>query len=411
MVDTPFDGAARGYGKLGPSFADIGDRFATLQADIEGSMQGESATSIQGLIGDYRQRMVELSDHTTEMVTTCVVQADADHRLMAAPSPADVEDQRDRLRAANRLGSVAQALHEGEKLREISSARDDAYVKHMNDTFVTEPKIVPVEPKTNWRRGSGKNANTAATGEDGVSLMPLNRPSSGVGGGGGGGGMPSLPPMSMANIGTHTSGDVAGAARSATPMPPQMQPMTGMSGGAPAGGGMPVGMGAMPGGMPNMQPMSMSKRDKKKDELPTYLSGADGAAAGSGLGAAAGVAAGQVDRGSSVTGVSTRADVSGRGSGAVAATPPPSGSGGSGSGRMMGGPMGMGGLGGGNSLHQQNGKARPDIPNRDPDLVGQGAADAAVQGGIVGRASSKSPDPDFGDQPEPSSRGSDNGKN
>jgi hypothetical protein len=353
MVETPFDGAASGYGKLGPSLADVGDRFAAIQQELTGTMKGESATALQGILGEYRQRMGELSDHTTEMVTTCVVQADADHALLAAPSPADVEDQRRKTIAAVRFGGLAQAQIEDKKLTDLKAERDDAYVKHMNESTTTQPKLVPVEAITSWRRGSGNSSGAGElAGGDGITLMPLNRPAVG----GGGGGMPSLPPMSMADIGTHVSGDTtsAGAARSAMSMTPQMQPMTGMSGGAPTGGGMPAGMGAMPGGMPNMQPMSMSKRDKKKDELPTYLSGADGAAAGSGLGAAAGVAAGQVDRGGSVTGVTTRADVSGRGSGAVAAAPPPSSSG-SGGGRMMGGPMGgLGGLGGGGAQHSKN---------------------------------------------------------
>jgi hypothetical protein len=63
---------------------------------------------------------------------------------------------------------------------------------------------------------------------------------------------------------------------------------------------------------------------------------------------------------------------------------------------MMGGPMGgLGGLGGGGAQHSKNMKP-PEIPNRDPDLVGQGTADDAVQGGLIGRASSGKPEPDFG---------------
>jgi hypothetical protein len=60
----------------------------------------------------------------------------------------------------------------------------------------------------------------------------------------------------------------------------------------------------------------------------------------------------------------------------------------------------MGGLGGGHGLHAQNSKERPNIPSRDPSLVGQDTADAAIQGGLIGRASSAKPEPDFGGESE-----------
>lgn len=395
MSASPFTGAGQGFSEMAASCGDVAEQLMAARLQIIETQQGRAAEAAVELLDSHIATLQGLQENCTDMVSACQIQADADNAFSAAPTPADIEDQRQRTIAAARFGGIAQAQVEDKKLGELVAERDSARVRHAGETTQTPPRFPTVEQSAGMRRGSGSpEGDRSDTG--GVTLMPLNRPSSG--GGGGGGGMPSLPPMSMSDIGTHMSGDTAGAgaARAATaaPVPPQMSPMQMQ----PSGGGTPSGMGAMPGGIPSMQ-APQRKRDDRGAEVATGLSG-DGAAAGSGLGAAAAVAAGQPERGSSVTGVKTIADVTGKGSGAVATTAAASNPNSGGGGRPpMGGPMG--GLGGGGGQHTKNMK-RPDIPSRDPDLVGQGTADAAVQGGLVGRESSGKPEPDFGGEPEPS---------
>lgn len=398
MSESPFTGAGQGFSEMAASCGDVAEQLMAARLQIIDTQQGKAAEAAVELIDGHISKLQALQENCTDMVSACQIQADADNAFSAAPTPADIEDQRRKTIAAARFGGVTQAQIEDKKLGELIAERDSARVRHAGETTATPPRFPTVEQSAGMRQGSGSHAGDGFdTGSE--TLMPLNRPSSG--GGGGGGGMPSLPPMSMSDVGTHVSGDTAGAgaARAATtaPVPPQMSPMQ-----MQPAGGTPSGMGAMPGGIPNLQ-APQRKRDERGADVATGLSG-DGAAAGSGLGAAAAVATGQPDRGGSVTGVRTIADVTGKGSGAVAATAtnPNAGAGGGGGGGRppMGGPMG--GLGGGGALHQQNGKARPDVPNRNPDLVGQGTADEAVQGGLIGRESSGKPKPDFGGEPEPS---------
>lgn len=390
MSASPFTGAGQGFSEMAASCGDVAEQLMAARLQIIETQQGRAAEAAVELLDSHISKLQALQENCTDMVSACQIQADADNAFSAAPTPADIEDQRQRTIAAARFGGIAQAQVEDKKLGELVAERDSARVRHAGETTQTPPRFPTVEQSAGMRQGSGSHAGDHDD-SGGVTLMPLNRPSSG--GGGGGGGMPSLPPMSMSDIGTHVSGDTAGAARAATaaPVPPQMSPMQM----APSGG-TPSGMGAMPGGIPNMQAPQRKKDDRGAD-VATGLSG-DGAAAGSGLGAAAAVAAGQPERGSSVTGVKTIADVTGKGSGAVAATAANPNAGGGGGRPPMGGPMG--GLGGGGGQHTKNMK-RPDIPNRDPDLVGQGTVDEAVQGGLIGRESSGKPEPDFGGEPEP----------
>lgn len=388
MSESPFTGAGQGFSEMAASCGDVAEQLMAARLQIIETQQGKAAEAAVELLDGHIATLQGLQENCTDMVSACQIQADADNAFSAAPTPADIEDQRQRTIAAARFGGIAQAQVEDKKLGELVAERDSARVRHAGETTATPPRFPTVEV-SEWRGSGGKRGRTTDTGEGGVTLMPLNRPSSG--GGGGGGGMPSLPPMSMSDVGTHVSGDTAGAARAATaaPVPPQMSPMQ-----MQPSGGTPSGMGAMPGGIPNMQ-APQRKKDERGADVSTGLSG-DGMSAGSGLGAAAVVATGQPDRGGSVTGVKTIADVSGRGSGAVAATAAGNPNAGGGGRPPMGGPMGgMGGLGGGGAQHSKNMKP-PEIPNRDPDLVGQGTADAAVQGGLIGRASSGKPEPDFG---------------
>lgn len=404
MSASPYTGAAQGFSEMASSCADVADQLEAAKNQLIETQAGKAADAAVEQLDGYIATLRGLSDNATDMVSACAVQADADNAFASAPKPDDIEAQRDRARAAVRLGSAIAAAREDAALRQMVDERDSALIRHTADTSATPPKFPTVVEANGWRRGSGSHDGDMKNDTGGVELLPLNRPAFG---GGGGGGMPSLPPMSLSDVGSHLSGDTAGAAHSAAaPMPPQMPPMTNMpAGGAPAGG-MP---GAMPGGMPNMSPMSMQQRksqDQRGANLPTDLSGDGGMSAGSGLaaGAAAGVAASGPDRNSgTATGVSTRADVSGKGSGAVTASAAPNPNAGGGGGRPPMGPMGgMGGLGGGHGLHAQNSKERPNIVSRDPDLVGQGTADAAVDGGLIGRHSAEKPEPDFGGEPEPS---------
>jgi len=388
MSASPFTGAGQGFSEMAASCGDVAEQLMAARLQIIETQQGRAAEAAVELLDSHISKLQALQENCTDMVSACQIQADADNAFSAAPTPADIEDQRQRTIAAARFGGIAQAQVEDKKLGELVAERDSARVRHAGETTQTPPRFPTVEV-SEWRGSGGKRGYTADTGDNGVTLMPLNRPGGGFVGGGSA--MPSLAPMSMADVGTHVSGDTAGAARAATaaPMPPQMAPMQ-----MQPAGGMPGGVGAMPGGIPNMQ-APQRKKDERGADLSTGLSG-DGMSAGSGLGAAAAVAAGQPDRGGSVTGVKTIADVTGKGSGAVAATAGGNPNAGGGGRPPMGGPMGgMGGLGGGGAQHSKNMKP-PEIPNRDPDLVGQGTADDAVQGGLIGRASSGKPEPDFG---------------
>lgn len=390
MVQSPFRDAGQHFSKIGTGLADVGGRFGVEVSRVGQDMSGKTATALMERLDDYRRECETLSEHATSMVTACAVQVDNDNALLAAPGPADVDAAQEKVQRAIQADSLPSLIASRVQLQEIKGERDAAYKVHEDGTGVTRPKLVePEEPPSMKRRGTG----TSRDGEygDGVQLMPLNRPitSPFPAGGGGSGGMPVMPPMSADQLSTKLSGDTESAAAAAargmaTPTQPQMPPM--QQGGAPAGGGSPMsGMptAAMPGAaMPKPKPKDKNTSDGADF---TMLSADTGAAAAGGA-----LTAGSPDRGGSLHGVTTKADVSGARPQSVGMrTPgpvPPMGGG------PMGGPMGGGMMGGGGGLHGANSSSkRAEVFAHDKKLQGDDAVDAAVQDGLIGRKSAKPP--------------------
>ncbi|TXI55935.1 hypothetical protein [Mycolicibacter arupensis] len=396
MTVSPFTDAGQHFSNIGTGLADVGGKFGVEVSRVGQDMSGTTVTALMDLLDEYRRDCETLSQHATSMVTACAVQVDNDNTFLAAPGPADVEDAQAKVQRAIQSNSLAALVASRVQLQEVKAEYDAAYHAHEEGTEGTHPKIVPPEePPSMKRRGTGERDTGGYDGTDGVQLMPLNRPAGSPSpfAGGSGGGMPAMPPMSADSLGTRLSGDTESAAAAAgrgmatqPAMPPVQQ-----GGGAPAGGGSPMGgMPGMPGGMPGAATPRGGKDKSKNDPAwdATMLS-SDAAAGGAGALAAT---AANPDRGGSLHGVTTRADVSGRNAPVVGMRSPgpvpPAG------GPMGGGPMG-GMMGGGAGLHGNNGTTgkRPDIKAHDPIMQGDESVKNSVEGGLIGRKSSRVPKP------------------
>ncbi|MEY8013936.1 hypothetical protein [Mycobacterium servetii] len=342
--------------------------------------EGATADAVNGIIADQRQWESAMAMKASEIAQACQQQHAVDQQLAQAPSVQDVEEAKRRLDEAQGDNAKAQKMNEYE---DVKREHDNAVEVHASGTQPTVGTLggvtVPTALGGHWGSGEAYGGSSSTD------------PFTGGGGSGGSG------DGSSAGAGdTSLSSDTSDAGNQAKPMlgggQPQMPPMAQQ----PQAPQMPQG-GASPGaggGAPSMPPMrgATLPKDKDKDkdkgsdpldDLKTDLSG--DAAAGA-AGAAAGAA---MERGATIQGAHTRADISGLNRPAVGAVGgaqpvPPQGG-------MMSGPMGAGVPGGGGAGGSKP-KPRADIKSSDPKQHGMDSIEDAVEGGILGRTTAEKPD-------------------
>ena len=417
MVELPWDDAKTEFEKLAAEFNDF-----TLELSAE----------TKGVLGDALEEQAQKINEFTSAVGMAIQdrpaaaageQHSADEELRKAPSPrevarAEVEAKFMALRAQQSVVMPSQAAAFQQKAQEVREQREVALANHTDASSVNAPQFradpppLPVLAANNHsggmggQQGGGYGAGAGgAGGPAGNSSSPMTggspvSPMSGVGSGAGGGSLGDS--VSDTEIGTKTSADgMMGGSGMQQPMMGGQQPMMpGQPQPGATGTGQPQGFGtgAPTGMLGGATGSGGARRDKKRDrDLPTDLTGAG--AIGAIGGATAAAAAAGVDRGASVTGVTTKADTSG-GTGtnlSGAQGKPPGGDGNKGGmlGRapmgMMGGMGGMGGAGAGGGSGP---KEKPDIKQtvRDKDLHGLDSLDHAVGGGRIEGATSEHTD-------------------
>lgn len=375
MSASPFEESSRRYSSLASS---LDDRKSMLSA-VAATGSGAAITALNERIENASQALASLSESALQTSDTCDTQTSSDSKLLSAPSPHDVETAKNTAAAVRQQAMVGKATPSQFKMaqdayNDAKSQRDSAYEEHESETqgHVFSPPDVET-------RVTAPHASRPA---DFGTLSPSGSGYPNLPGGGGddfgGGGFSDDSPFGE----THLSSDSGPSSPSPAMMQAQpQQPMGGQPGGMP--------MGGQPQ-MPQMAPMSPSafkdtpkSKDLPKDNLPDY--DLSDTAVGTSTSGDSGNASGT---GSSVAGVTTRADVTGTPSGAVTA-----GGGVRGAGEAQG-PMMRGGMGGmpmgamGQGGNNSNSKERPEIFTEDKDLLGTETEDAAVKGGLIGRNTS-----------------------
>jgi hypothetical protein len=355
----------------------------------------------------------------------CLSQSDHDAELAKAPSVEDVSVARAgvlAMTAAMQAGQVPANMvtSSQDALRDMVAVREAAVAEHANRTSGTSfpttrngfnPDSTPFTKKTLPGEGDGAGAT-----DIGATSQPLpdfggtaagadfatggDTFGAGTDGDALGGGM-----ASDDTLATMVSSDPLGGGLPMGGQPPLMQPMAaqqvqpppgGMPMGAPMGGGMP--------GMPVMPPLSFptpsgtpspsgpsrldTDLDSSEDAYEPNFENPDWT-----LDTSVSSGGGWVpEQGSSVSGVTTRADVSGvtapvvgATGGSASATRPTTG--------MMGAPfMPMGAMGGmGAAAGTAGGKERPVILSQDRELLARESLEQSIDSGLVGRDTSEVP--------------------
>lgn len=370
MSTSPFTAAASKYTALAGKLSDHKGGVASIEAHGDGLV----VQALNEHIEDTARGLERLAEQAVQTSETCDTQSSVDQILINAPSPSEVDEAKFKANAVRhmvQLGKLPPAALKPaqDEFIDKNRERDEAYNEHARQT--SDTSLTP--PPDDTTTGTSRRSRTLS--------QPLNEPVDGSGyGDGGGGGDGSTLDDTFGD--THLSSDTEPAAAAATAQPQ----MGGQPQGAPQGGG----AHGSPPQMPQMPPMSPSAF-KDKPKMPDGVGDLGSMISDTDIGTStSGDASATVDRGGSLHGVTTRADVSG-------AAPSSVGAGGVRPGEAQGGPamrggmggmpMGMGGIGGGNKTS----KERPEIFAHDKKLLGDEAVENAVEGGLIGRNSSRAP--------------------
>lgn len=382
MVASPFTGAKTGY-------ADISSSLSTAKDGISGislNGEGKTITALTHHLESVASHLDKLSTTASSVGEKCGTQAPVDDELAKAPTKGDVSTALTHVsvmqsRAANGSATAQDLADAKTAYSDKKSSHDAAVSRHAEETT-----------------GNGVSAlsdavtNMSGTDPGGFPGSPGTPGSPG----GNDGSSPDGPPAGgddgTSPGDTSLSGDDDPNAANQRPMmmqQPQGQPQAQGQGAPPAGG-------ASGGGMPTMPPMSNGATmptkgsDPLKDlgnygDIPTYSDTDIGTSTSSDLGSPVG---------QSIT-ARTGADVSGVNSPSVGAggnqAGQPAQQGGMG---MRGGMGGMGGMMGGMGAGGagKKGKERPTILTSNRDQLGKESLEEAVEGGLLGRSTSKKPE-------------------
>lgn len=430
---------AGGFGISADAHSSLAGELNSLSQRMVSSLpqegfQGKFADAAIAAVQQFSSSTGRLADASYELAAASRTQADADAKLAAAPSPKEVAAAVAAYQqaAANRSPDLASLYSERQAL---GNERKAALAAHGSSSGASAASMaavdVPCAPSPGGicvPGGGGKpTEGDDSAGNDGSldapsdetpadsAPMPGDAPStsaapSDMSDGGG-----TTPSVSDSAAGTSLTADSgAGTPLSAqpalaqqAPAQPQMAPMAGQpqggagGGGVPGGGAAPAGTGIPRGSMlgapsGGSRGGSGRNRDKKEGITPSALDGLFGV----GAPAAAAAVVGGIDRGSSVSGVTTERTVTGPGatqgtalSGAGGANPNNPSNPNQGAMRGGMGGMPMGGMGAGAGMGSGNTVARPDIKAATETLVQQQDRES-VQGGVVGRDTASDPTKD-----------------
>lgn len=432
MANSGFSAMAQLYGEVSANIGELAPMFA---ADVpsEETFQGTFANAARERMAGIAAHMNSVADFAQSRVGIFNMQFDGDAKLSVAPTAADVQAAQDAWRQA-RVAGVPGALQKPllDEAERIAAERNKALEKHQGTCSVSEGQIaassvpsLPADPAVDGggAPGGSDDPGKSKHGEGGVEDEP--QPGDGTGDGTGGGDTftPSSPSetatnSSMSDTAANTglssdTGLMNGAGAGATPQQALGQPMAqapsaaGAGGGAaPAGTGIPSGsmLGAPNGSAGGSGSRGGRNRDKDKKDKEGITPGNLDGLFGVGAPVAAAAAVSGIDRGSSVSGVTTERPIDGKGvnastalSGANGANPNnPNGLGSGSTARGMG-PMGGGGMGpmgaGGGGAGGGTAKT-PDIKATEPEPLAEQQQREAVEGGTLSRASASDPTKD-----------------
>lgn len=432
----PFSDASEIFGALSADLGPIGDELPHLMPTGD-EFKGSAADAVEAQISAHTVFLRSQSEIAAAFAAVCAAQAPADAALMTAPTPKDIGEQQAKLTAAQAKANAGDPLarlkqrREKARLDEMVAERESALSAHGSSSGTTAAEAsgitVPTAPTTGGgvcTPGGGNNTPADdpgdGSGEDAPSdetptdtPLPGDAPSTAsTDVSGAGGTTPSVSDTAAstsltADSGTGTPVSAQPALAQQVPAQPQMAPMQGQpqggagGGGVPAGGAAPAGTGIPRGSMLGGAVRDRNgKKDRDKDREPVSPSNLDsliGVAAGAGAGVGASTIGG-IDRGSSVSGVTTERTITGAGATQGTAlsgntTPPPNNPNGLGAGataRGMGPMGGMGGMGAGGGMGSGTTVARPDI-KAAPESLAQQQERESVRGGVVGRDTSTDP--------------------
>lgn len=420
MVELPLDDAATRYEKLAEKVNDI--RFGLDTSELDGAVAEALMASAVGL-NEFTSRTAEI---LMEQANAVRVQHAEDEQLRDAPKPADVrelEQNAQQLAVIARYSvnptAVATAEVAAQAAAEKRLEREIALSKHTSAAAANAPRMQMDPPSLMGVPGIGGGPEHGSSWGGGINNInpkqsnPVTPDKIGHGGGtpdkiGPGGGTPDkIGPgggsISDTDVGTTTSGDMMGSgapqqAMMGTPQAAgQQQPtMPSMSGTGAQGAG-------TPSGMLSSNPSGLNSRNRKRDDKDRRDGGMD--LSSGGVVGAVPVGTGGVDRGISVSGVTTDKDTTGRAgmTNLSAAGSKPGGDGNNAPrGNMMRGGM-MGGMGGmGSGANTPNVKSKADNPIvsalKDRYLHGFDSLREGVEGGMVGRNTAVAPTLDGTDQ-------------
>ena len=392
---SPFTGAQERYSELSSAL----NNYATTMAGVSVPGSGAAANALSSRIEGRATTVSQMSQDASTVSDSCGEQASADVELMSAPSVSEVENLKERVteasqNLANGTGTADDLDAARESYQEAKAKSDEARRVHAEKTGETS------FPDSTFSSGDGSMEASASGGSGG---------SGGGGDAGSGGGSSSGDSSSMSGGGspmdsdspagdTELSSDEAAPAGASPmlgggapqqqmpqsqPQQPQMAPMQ------PQQQAPSSGAGAATGPYTGTRDTAKSARD-----LANRFGGYNTPRLDTSVGTATSGDSGPIDRGSSVTSQTTRADVSGAGSTALS-----SGTAGQAGqnaqqnqGAMRGGGMGgmpMGGMGAGGG--GGTAKERPNILTTDPELLGTEDLEQSIAGGIIGRDTSTSP--------------------
>lgn len=374
-MTSPFTNAAQGFSDLAASLGNVKGELATLTFSGEGAVADQFNENLE----KYAEVIAKLEEAANNTAEDAQTQADADEELLNAPSEEEVEELKQKYLEVKRKAANGEATDEEledaqNEYLDAKKQREDALKKHTEETEFSN-----LNTDTN---GSG-NDSTASSSSSDTSTSP--RSGSTLGG-----------DESSAPGGTELSSDGSQTPQQSMMSQPQQaaqpqasaQPQMG-GGAAPQQAQQPQSNKLAPPNMPSYQgPRDTGKKDGKDPlaflndrKVNTNVSGAASPFLN--------------DRGTSVTGVTSKVDTSGMNSPAVSATGSQPGSGDQRGnqmgGRMMGGMGGMGGMMGGMGGAQGAGKGskeKPEIFTQDKDLLGKESLDQAIEGGMIGRDTS-----------------------
>src|SRR5690625_4293059 len=298
--------------------ATAAEALNNIQLQPPSEMRGATATATAAMVESTNADIAATRAALEAVAEVNRGQADADARLAAAPSPAEVKAAEDRAQRYELYGAARPAAMRARfEAEQLAAKRAAAVAEHSGASTETAARhnaiqlpvvdgsgnssVAPPSTAQDRRSTFGNLDSNTADGNSGTNsdgdYGPLN-PSAFTGTDAG------MDAADIGSAGTHTSSDTApmdgvGPARSALtgagqPQMPQM-PQSGQPGASGSGSGTPS---PFAGSMLSQPGATLPKDKKRKDSplSPTATAGLSGAAAGAVAGAAT------ADRGGTVTG-------------------------------------------------------------------------------------------------------------